>query len=223
MSSPEVPAREGDDARTDSKAALPTSRFIHRRILVRLFLGWLFLSILIGGVVPWLELGRIQQFVHDLALRESATFSGESAHNLEKLDSVAYQQLTDLAQQLVNQHFLVVELYDRNKQIRLEIIRPEQDTDRYRHQFPKASELPYEFHYVQGELLLIILAPLHDARDSLVGYFEGIYQVDRETCDSIREDLARKLFFVALGITFTTLLMYPIVLTAQPGINQTVR
>lgn len=223
MSSSEAPKRKGDDVRTESEAALTTSRFIHRKILVRLFLGWLFLSVAVGGVVSWVELDRIQQSVHDLALRESATFSGKSAHNLEQLDSAAYQQLTDLAQQLVNQHFLIVELYDRNKQIKLEVIRlgqefVEQSIDRYRHRFPKGSELSHEFHYVQGELLLVILVPLHDAQDSLVGYFEGIYQVDHETRDSIRGDLVRVLFFVTLGITFTTLLMYPIVLTLNRGL-----
>lgn len=59
------------NARTGSQAALTTSRFIHRKILTRLFLGWLFLSATIGGTVLWLEINRIQHFVHELALRES--------------------------------------------------------------------------------------------------------------------------------------------------------
>ncbi|MBF6649771.1 heavy metal translocating P-type ATPase [Methylobacter sp. BlB1] len=223
MNGSEATTRKGDDVRADSGAVLATSRFIHRKILIRLFLGWLFLSVALGGIFLWLELDRIQQSVHDLALRESATFSGTSAHNLERLDATAYRHLTDLAQQLVNQHFLVVELYDRNQQLRLEIVRSgqelaEQDIDRYRHGFPKAaSESFHEFHYVRGELLLVILIPLHDAQDALTGYFEGIYQVDRETLNSIKEDLTRRLVFVTLGITFTTLLMYPILLTLSRG------
>ncbi|MGZ4956938.1 MAG: phosphohydrolase, partial [Methylobacter sp.] len=72
----------GGAGSSQTSAALATSRFIHRKILLRLFLGWLFLSIAVGGVVLWLEVNRIQHFVHELALRESATFSGESAHNL---------------------------------------------------------------------------------------------------------------------------------------------
>ncbi|MDI1275978.1 HD-GYP domain-containing protein [Methylobacter sp.] len=204
-------------------AALSTSRFIHRKILIRLFLGWLFLSMTIGGVVLWLEINRIQQFVHELALRESETFSGESAHNLERLDSAARRHLAELAQQLVNQHFLVVELYDRNKQLQLEAIRQgqelaEQDINRYRHRFPQIGEFSNEFHLIRGELLLVILVPLKDAQDSLTGYFEGIYQVDRQTLGSIKGDLLRTLLFVTLGITFTTLLMYPIILTLNRGL-----
>ncbi|WP_432741519.1 HD-GYP domain-containing protein [Methylobacter sp. G7] len=211
------------NARADSRAALATSRFIHRKILIRLFLGWLFLSVAIGGVVLWLEVHRIQQFVHELALRESATFSGVSAHNLERLDSKAQQHLAELAQQLVNQHFLVVELYDRNKQLQLETIRQgqefaEQGINSYRHRFPQEGEFTHQFHLIRGELLLVILVPLKTDLDSLTGYFEGIYQVDRDTLDSIKDDLLRKLLFATLGITFTTLLMYPIILTLNKGL-----
>ncbi|MGZ8172105.1 MULTISPECIES: HD-GYP domain-containing protein [Methylobacter] len=211
------------NGRTDSSAALATSRFIHRKILIRLFLGWLFLSVAVGGGILWLEVNRIQQFVHELALRESATFSGESAHNLERLDFAARQHLAELAQQLVEQHFLVVELYDRNKQLQLETIRQgqenaEQDIERYRHRFPQVGDFSHEFHFIRGELLLVILVPLKDVQNSLTGYFEGIYQVDRETLDSIKDDLLRTLLFVTLGITFTTLLMYPIILTLNRGL-----
>jgi len=223
MTEPEATTRKADGARADSQTALDTSRFIHRKILLRLFLGWLLLSVAIGGAVLWLEVNRIRQFVHELALRESATFSGESAHNLERLDSSAQQHLAELAQQLVNQHFLVVELYDRNKQLRLETIRQGQEVaeygiDRYRHRFPKAGEFTHQFHLIRGELLLVILVPLKGAQDLLTGYFEGIYQVDRQILDSIKEDLLRSLLFVTLGITFTTLLMYPIVLTLNRGL-----
>jgi HD-GYP domain-containing protein (c-di-GMP phosphodiesterase class II) len=211
------------NGKTDSSATISAGRFIHRKILLRLFLGWLFLSVAVGGGVLWLEVNRIRQFVHELALRESATFSGESAHNLERLDSAARQHLAKLSQQLVNQHFLVVELYDRNKQLQLETIRrgqevAEQDIERYRHRFPQVGEFSHEFHFIRGELLLVILVPLKDVQDSLTGYFEGIYQVDRETLDSIKNDLLRTLLFVSLGITFTTFLMYPIILTLNRGL-----
>ncbi|MFA5015998.1 MAG: HD-GYP domain-containing protein [Methylobacter sp.] len=211
------------NGRTDSSAALATSRFIHRKILLRLCLGWLFLSVAVGGGVLWLEVNRIQQFVHELALRESATFSGESAHNLERLDSAARQHLAELARQLVNQHFLVVELYDRNKQLQLETIRrgreiTENDINYYRHRFPQEGEFFHQFHLIRGELLLVILVPLKDVQNSLTGYFEGIYQVDRETLNSIKDDLLRMLLFVALAITFTTFLMYPIILTLNRGL-----
>ncbi|MBY0473793.1 MAG: HD-GYP domain-containing protein [Nitrosomonas sp.] len=107
------------DVKADSQEALATSQFVHRKILLRLFLGWLFLSLTIGGVVLWLEISRFQQFVHALALKESAALSGESPYDLEQLDGSTYQHLTNLAQQLVKRNFLVVELYDVNKQLKI--------------------------------------------------------------------------------------------------------
>ncbi|MCK9607989.1 phosphohydrolase [Methylomonas lenta] len=205
------------NARAVAIPTLSTRRFIHRLILTRLFLGWLLLSLVIGGVVLWLEVNRIQQFVHELALKESANFSGESAHNLQGLDAKARQHLEKLAEKLVNQHFLVVELYDLNKQLQLETVRPglelvERDINRFRHQFPQQGAFSHQFHLLRGEWLLVILVPLSDPQNSLCGYFEGIYQVDRDTLNSIKTGLLRKLLFAALGITFTALLIYPIIL-----------
>ncbi len=197
-----------------AKVAISTSQFIHRKILTRLFLGWLFLSVTIGGFVLWLEINRIQHSVHELAISESVNFSRESAHNLEHMDISARQHLMALAQQLVNQHFLIVELYDHNKLLQLEMVRrgqelAEQEINSYRHRFPQQGEFSHEFHLIHNELLLVILVPLKDAQNSLIGYFEGIYLVDRQTLDVIRNDLLRTLLFVTLSITFTTFLMYP--------------
>jgi len=152
MSEIESTAQKISDVRADSKTALATSRLIRRRILARLFIGWLFLSITIGGAVVWLEVNRFQLYVHELALKESATLSSESTCDLTQLDTSTQQYLTRLAQQLVNQHFLVVELYDANKQLRIEALQQGQEAterwiDRYRHRFPQQGEFSHEFYY----------------------------------------------------------------------------
>ena len=216
-------AQKVDDARTDSQAALATSKFIHRKILIRLLLGWLFLSIMIGGVVLWLEINRFQQFIHALALKESATLSTESPYNLKQLDASAFQHLTNLAQQLVNQHFLVVELYDLDQQLRIEAVRQGQEAteysiDRYRHRFPKQCEFSHKFHFINDKLLLVVLIPIKGSKNTFSGYFEGIYQVDQQTQDKIKHELLRTLLFITISITFTTLLMYPIILTLNRGL-----
>jgi HD-GYP domain-containing protein (c-di-GMP phosphodiesterase class II) len=211
------------DFPNSAEEALSVGSFIHRKILLRLFLGWLLLSTTIVGIVLLLEFSRIKALVHDHALTESASFSGESAHKLDQIDREAYEHLLRLAQRLVDQHFLVVELYDRTQQLKLEAIRSGKDSielaiDRYRHTFPQAGEFSHELHLVGGELLLVTLVPLKDALGNLVGYFEGIYQVDQATLTGIKQDLFRTLAFVAVSITFTTTLMYPIILTLNRGL-----
>lgn len=213
-----------ENIRSDVKQMIFTSRFIHRKILGRLFLGWLFLSVTVGGGILFLEINRAEQFVHELALKESAVFSGASAHNLEQLDSSSTEHLTRLATQLVSQHFLVVELYDSNKQLRLEVVRHgtefgEKLIDQYRHQFPKVGRITHHLHFIQGQLWLVAIVPLNGGNNATpIGYFEGVYQVDVATFSQIKQDILRTLAFVTLGIFFTTALMYPIVLTLNRGI-----
>ncbi|WP_157385850.1 HD-GYP domain-containing protein [Methylosarcina fibrata] len=204
-------------ASADPRNALLASMLIHRKILIRLFWGWLMLSLVVSGIVLTLEIYRVEAWVYQLALKESASFSGEAAHNLDSIDRSAFEHLTKLARQLVEQHFLVVELYDRGQQLKLEAVRSgkelsEQTIDQYRHRFPNEQEFSHQLHFVNGEWLLVIVVPLKDAKNTKIGYFEGIYQVDRETLVGIEQEIFRTLAFVTLGISLTTLLMYPIML-----------
>jgi HD-GYP domain-containing protein (c-di-GMP phosphodiesterase class II) len=210
--------------RSDVKQMFFTSRFIHRKILVRLFLGWLFLSVTVGGGILLLEINRAEQFVHELALKEFASFSGESTYNLKQLDVSSTKHLSLLATQLISQHFLAVEFYDRNKQLKFKVVRHgtefvEKLIDQYLHQFPKADGFTHYLHFIQGQLWLVTIVPLNDSKDTApIGYFEGIYEVDMATFTQIKQNIFRTLAFVSLGIFFTTVLMYPIVLTLNRGI-----
>ncbi|MBC6963350.1 MAG: HD-GYP domain-containing protein [Nitrosomonas sp.] len=208
------------NANMDSRAALSTARLIHRKVLIRLFLGWLFLCIVIGGAILWSEVHRFQRFSHQLALHESAILSDKFIYDLAHLDTASQQHLTNLAQQLVRQNFLIVELYDLDQQLRVEAVRPgEEATEnwigQHRHQFPQRGEFTHEFHFNGGKLFIVVLVPIKGGGITpagTMGYFEGIYQVDEKTLATIRSELIRTLLFVSISITFTTLLMYPIII-----------
>lgn len=214
------------NANIDSRAALSTARLTHRKILVRLFLGWLFLCIVIGGAILWSEVHRFQRFAHQLALHESAILSDKFTYDLAHLDTASQQHLTNLAQQLVRQNFLIVELYDLDQQLRVEAVRAgaeatENWIGQHRHRFPQRGEFTHEFHFKDGKLFIVVLVPIRDSGITpagTMGYFEGIYQVDEETLETIKSDLIRTLLFVSISITFTTLLMYPVIMTLNRGL-----
>jgi HD-GYP domain-containing protein (c-di-GMP phosphodiesterase class II) len=214
------------NANIDSRAALSTARFIHRKVLIRLFLGWLFLCIVIGGAILWSEMRRFQQFVHQLALHESAILSEEFNYDLAHLDTASQQHLTNLAQQLVRQNFLIVELYDLDQQLRVEVVRPDEKASKnwigqHRHPFPRRGEFTHEFHFNGGKLFIVVLVPIKGSgitATGTMGYFEGIYQVDGKTLATIKSELIRTLLFVSISITFTTLLMYPIIMRLNRGL-----
>lgn len=212
-----------NNASADSQAALATSRFIHRKILIRLLLGWFILCIAIGGIILWLEISRFKHYVHTLAIEESAILSDGSAYDVGKLDAETHELLSNRAQQLVKQHFLIVELYDANKRLRIEAIRQGEENieswiDQYRHRFPQQGEFTNEFHFIDDQLLMVILVPVMGQGNTQTGYFEGIYLVDQKTMETIKSDLLRSLIFVTISITFTTLLMYPVILTLNRGL-----
>lgn len=143
------------DVKSGSHAALAASRYLHRKILTRLFVGWLILSMVIGGGILWLEISRVQHTVHYLALEETRAFSGESAHTLDQLDANAREHLMQLAAQLVKQHFLVAELYDVNKQLQIEVVqsgleKAEQRIDGYRHRFPMQGTFSRGISFYKG-------------------------------------------------------------------------
>ncbi|MCB1936409.1 MAG: HD-GYP domain-containing protein [Nitrosomonas sp.] len=212
-----------NNASADSQAALATSRFIHRKILIRLLLGWFILCIAIGGIILWLEISRFKHYVHTLAIEESAILSDGSAYDVGKLDAETHELLSNRAQQLVKQHFLIVELYDANKRLRIEAIRQGEENieswiDQYRHRFPQQGEFTNEFHFIDDQLLMVILVPVMGQGNTQTGYFEGIYLVDQKTMEAIKSDLLRSLIFVTISITFTTLLMYPVILTLNRGL-----
>ncbi len=59
---------------------------IHQQILTRLMLGWLILSLVIGGVVYYLEMEKVDNHVLDLATREAGTFTSENLRHFNLVD-----------------------------------------------------------------------------------------------------------------------------------------
>lgn len=58
-----------------------------------------------------------------------------------------------------------------------------------------------------------ILLPLKQADDTLVGYFEGVYQVDPQTLARIRSDVLGALSLVVLVTLAAALALYPVIIS----------
>lgn len=122
---------------------------------------------------------------------------------------------------MLRQNFLIVELYDLDQQLRVEAVRAGEKATKnwigqHRHQFPQQGEFTHELHFKDGKLFIVVLVPIKGSEirpAGTMGYFKGIYQVDEETLTTIKPELIRTLSFVSISITFTTLLMYPVIMT----------
>src|SRR5574337_1540104 len=196
---------------------------IHKTILQRLFLGWVFISIAVGGAVFFVEMRWIDQRVLDLALEESAIFETSDPARFAHPDASYIETLNRQSEDLVQRHFLVVELYNIDKEMILQTVAPgsweiEVRLARYMHQFPANEEPRFDTFYIEKRLLLQALVPLKDPGGKVFGYFEGVYRVPPETLRHLRADVVRVLVLVLVVITITSALLYPIILALNRGL-----
>lgn len=192
---------------------------IHKKIIKRLLLGWLLLSLAIGGAVFYLEIGKVDQQMLDMAVKESRSFTVE----LDRANAGQMAMLKQKADEFLKGNFIVLELYDEHKQ---QILREvgqgeeaiEQKLEQYAQSFPLENSTYHKNFWIDGKLFMQLLLPLQDNSGELIGYFEGVYQVDAETLRNIQTDIIRTLLLVVAVILITTIVLYPIIISLNRGL-----
>ncbi len=196
---------------------------IHKIVLLRLVLAWFFLSITIGGVVLYVETEKIDQIVLDLALRESADLVDESPTSISNASPEYIAVLQTKTAELIKNHFSVAEIYDRNHSLIVHVNRPqsapmEAELDRRKHKFPLRGEQQYEKFYFDERLYLQVLVPLHATTGAVLGYFEGVYQVDDATLRDIKAQVYGTLLLVLAVIFCVSVALYPIIISLNKNL-----
>lgn len=192
---------------------------IHKRIVKRLLLGWLALSLAIGGAVFYLETRNVDRLVLGLATKESLSFTVE----FDRASASQMEMLKQKAGEFLKGHFIVLELYDEHKKQILEQVSAgreniEQKLKQHVHPFPLENATYFRKFWIDRELFLQVLLPLRDKNGELIGYFEGVYQVDAETLREIETDIARTLLLVVVVILITAVMLYPIIISLNRGL-----
>lgn len=192
---------------------------IHKKIVKRLLLGWLSLSLVIGGAVFCLEMMKVDMQMLGMAVDESHSFTVE-------LDQASVSQMETLKQkadEFLKGHFIVLELYDEHKRQILREVSPgreatEQKLERYAHPFPLENAAYHKNFLNDGKSFIQVLLPLQDKSGELIGYFEGVYQVDAKTLRNIQSDIIRTLLLVVAVIFITAIMLYPIIISLNRGL-----
>lgn len=192
---------------------------IHRKIVKRLLLGWLALSLIISAVVFYLKINEVDRLVLDLAVKESQSFTVE----FDRASAGQVEMLKRKADEFLKGHFIVLDLYDEHKKQILREASPgremiEQKFEQYAHHFPPENTRYYKKFWLDRQLFLQVLLPLQDKSGDLIGYFEGVYQVDAETLRNIETDIIRTLLLVVVVILITAIMLYPIIISLNRGL-----
>ncbi len=190
---------------------------IHRTLLRRLLISWLAISLTIGGAVLYYGIEKIDDQLVGLATADASRLSAAALAQINGAAPGA-DAVQQLASGFVRDHFVVVELYNRDRAKVAEEVNPnfeavEQYLKQHPHSFPFDGRPHYERFAVGEQTVLQVLVPLKDASGKLAGFFEGVFIVDSETLDRLQRELAVLLLTTLLVVLLTTLVLYPVILS----------
>ena len=190
---------------------------IHKLVLTRLLAVWLVMTPIVCGVLIYVELEQVDSQVLELALNEAAAFDQQLLDQMPAADEATRQALQQVASRLVDQHFVLVDVYDVQQNhlassVDAANLVVQKTLDAKHHQFPLNERLHYEKLELDGHLYVQVLIPLKTSTQAVAGYFEGVYQVDEQELEHIESEVYHLLLMVVVVISMTTLALYPIIL-----------
>ena len=192
---------------------------LHRRIIKKLFLGWLFLSIAIGSIVAYTEFERIDAYAVGLAQTNSSQLIAFAHHYFHEPRAENKRQLEKAAQTIArDRHFVMVEVYGRQKEKIIEYALPRvqelmASLEAKRHDFLMGDRIQYMKVIHDGSIYLKLLMPITDHEDQqIIGYLEGIYQVTGPELQQVVWRVVWSILQVVAAIFLATLILYPVII-----------
>jgi len=186
---------------------------LHRQILNRLLAAWVAVSLIVGGVVAYLGLSKIDDQLVALAAEESSRLAEVDLRRAKPLSDGTIDRI---AADFVQRHFAAVEIYNRSREL---IARAR--SDRYPNieselaavaklPFPTADGRNFAKATLAGQSVLQVMLPLKNPAGEVAGYFEGYFVIDPATLARLRQDMVVTLAIVLCAVLLTTVAFYPV-------------
>jgi HD-GYP domain-containing protein (c-di-GMP phosphodiesterase class II) len=195
---------------------------IHRTILSRLLAAWVAISLVVGAVVSYIGMGKIDDQLVALATEESGRLSSASLPLLNRAEADR-SALNALAADFVHEHFIIVQLYDKAGRKVSSATNPrhlaiEAELKQRALAFPHDNKRHYEKFAVGGQTVLQVVVPLKDDHGDVAGHFEGVFLIDPETLDHLRHEMVVTLLIVLFAVLLTTVSLYPVILALNRSV-----
>ncbi|MBF0211219.1 MAG: HD domain-containing protein [Desulfamplus sp.] len=194
------------------------SHNIHKKLILRLALAWVLLSVVIGSVIYFIEQEKIDDFVVALAETESNKFISDEIQYLDNLTSSNRDVMSHNAyEHLMSGSFLVIEFYDRNKKQVIEHSRKDAEEieakmNLLKHENLMTDTTQYTKIYIDDQMFLRVVTPLERVDGGIVGFFEGIYHVEPIIIKNIKDRVIFSLLQVIITILIATMVLYPVII-----------
>ena len=200
---------------------------LHRTVLRRLFISWLAVSALIGGAVFYFGVEQIDDRLVALATSESGKLTETKLSLLNSPDrqpGTLHNVLNDFARE----HFVVIELYSRERKKVAEDISPnftdiEDHLRQNPHSFPFNDRPYYRKFTIHEQTVLQALVPVRDRQGELAGYFEGVFAIDDATMAELHNEVLVSLATTLVAVLITTLVLYPVILSLNRNVLRQAR
>ena len=191
---------------------------IHRTVLIRLVLAWLTLSLVLGAIVFYLEMEKTDALMLHLAITEARSFTD----HMNREDIVHLEVLKRKAENFLKSDFISVRVYDKTQSKILEVVKQGKDEaglgiKPHVHSLPMGDFPHYHTYWVGRQPFMQLLLPLEED-GNLLGYFEGVHEVNAETAKDIEVGIIRTLALVVVVILATSLTIYPIIIFLNKGL-----
>lgn len=190
---------------------------INKRLIRRLLVVWALLSLLIGGIVYYLEMAEVDNYVLNLVLQDSKTFDAKLLDKINSPEGSVAELFQRKVDSLLDRHYSLVDIYDANQAHVATAERELESNIRYiieprHHMFPLDKKLHFEKINIDDALFLQVLVPLKNSKNITVGYMEGVYHVEGDVLAAINRRIYRTLILVVVTLLACTVVLYPVIL-----------
>ncbi len=191
---------------------------IWRRTLVRIVVAVMFLGTALGGLAYWVESKRVDDTVIQLAVQQANSFvSRHLGANTTNLDT---PETEAAVRDLMQDNFPIVNLYDQNQNKKLEAVAKGKEwiqtaLEGKLHGLPADNGAADYRIELNGNTYIQVLVPLSS------GFFEGVYQVDRQNKVALDKGLQRNTLMVFLTVVATGILLLPLMMRLNREIIRT--
>ncbi|HIJ91288.1 MAG: HD domain-containing protein [Desulfobulbaceae bacterium] len=197
---------------------------IHRKLILRLALVWLVLSVVMGSLIYFTEHERIDGFVVSLAESESKKIITDQMQYLVNPSPENFAILRRKSQDnLMTGGFSVIEFYDRDKKTIVELSRKDTEglvpkMELLKHERLMTASTQYEKFHIDSLMFVRVMTPLKATDGRIVGFFEGAYQVEPRIMKDIRSRVLFSLIQVVITVLVSTVVLYPIIIALNKGL-----
>ena len=190
---------------------------LNKQVIRKLVAVWALLSLLIGGIVYYLELIEVDEYVLSRVMQDSKSFDPTLIDYINSPDPKTSEMLQHIVDNLLTRHYVLIDVYDLNQlHVTMPDLELENDVSFYfekrHHIFPLDKKVHYEKIVLDDIQYFQVLVPLNNSQKVAAGYMEAVYKIEGEVLDAINKRIYRNLIIIMFTIMICMFVLYPAIL-----------